>query len=243
MADKGSLSRLDVRRSELASLAAHNNAAWCQALCRTHGCAGDFGLGGWASARRTPPYYPDAVTTDPLATASELLARVDNSVGCSVKDSFAALDLSAVGFEILFNAQWIYRPASLPLPAQLNPEHEWRVVTTAADLEHWAHNAFGAEGPDDLFRMELLKDPAVRVLEYSEAWGCVLYRTPDAVGVSNVFGPADKAVAIWAAVVHAAHEQFPGEPLVGYERGADLTAAGEYGFEEVGPLRVWMRQA
>jgi len=37
-------------------------AEWCDALCRTHGIAGQFGMDFWSSSRRTPPYYPDAVT-------------------------------------------------------------------------------------------------------------------------------------------------------------------------------------
>ena len=36
-----------------------------------------------------------------------------------------------------------------------------------------------------------------------------------------------------------AGEIFPGFPLVGYERGYELTAAHQAGFETVGPLRVW----
>jgi hypothetical protein len=39
-------------------------------------------------------------------------------VGCSIKDSFASLDLTARGFRVLFDAQWIVRrgPAIPPGP-------------------------------------------------------------------------------------------------------------------------------
>jgi hypothetical protein len=66
------------------------------------------------NARRTPPYYPDAVTLDRSAVGERILERVDTSPGCSVKDSFASLDLSSAGFRVLFEAEWIQRTPGRP---------------------------------------------------------------------------------------------------------------------------------
>ncbi|WP_233611804.1 hypothetical protein [Amycolatopsis sp. WAC 01376] len=55
------------------------------------------------------------MTLTPEATVSEVLAGIDTSPGCSVKDSFACLDLSQAGFEVLFEATWITRTAQVPL--------------------------------------------------------------------------------------------------------------------------------
>ncbi|GCD47111.1 hypothetical protein [Streptomyces paromomycinus] len=155
--------------------AARNNAEWCDAVCRAHGLRGDFGDGAWASPHRTPPLYPDAVTlTDRLGTsadaAADLLARINTaSPGCSVKDSFARLDLAPAGFEVLFEAQWIHRPAPAPTTApaflgSLAHPLEWDVLTEPADLSAWAV-AWGAE-PGDCgpFRPELLADDATHFL-------------------------------------------------------------------------------
>jgi hypothetical protein len=57
--------------------------------------------------RRSPSLYPDAVTLREHASAHDLLPRIDSSPGCSVKDSFASVDLSADGFRLLFEAEWI----------------------------------------------------------------------------------------------------------------------------------------
>ncbi|WP_312026902.1 hypothetical protein [Streptomyces sp. WAC 06725] len=143
--------------------AARNNAEWCAAVCRAHGVNGEFGDDAWTSSRRTPPLYPDAVTlTDRLAppTSTEpesgrsgtvrpgslspltgLLSRIDTvSPGCSVKDSFACLDLTPAGFEVLFEAQWIHRPAPAPTaqaPASAHtPTYQitWDALTAPDDL-------------------------------------------------------------------------------------------------------------
>ncbi|RSM71260.1 hypothetical protein DL991_36900 [Amycolatopsis sp. WAC 01375] len=91
--------------------AAWVNARWCDVVCRT----GTFTAHVWKSAHRTPPLYPDAVTLTPDVTVSEVLDGIDTSPGCSVKDSFACLDLSQAGFEVLFEATWITRTAQVPL--------------------------------------------------------------------------------------------------------------------------------
>ena len=106
--------------------AARNNAELCDIVCRTHGVTGVFVTDAWTSARRTPPLYPDAVTLEPGVVARDLLTRIDTRPGCSVKDSFADLDLRAAGFTILFSAEWIYRPAP---PAAPDPTAAMRLGT------------------------------------------------------------------------------------------------------------------
>ncbi|MEZ0071362.1 hypothetical protein [Planotetraspora sp. GP83] len=92
--------------------AARNNAEWCDAMCRAHGMPGGF-TESLFNPRKAPPYYPDAVTLTPDATVAEVLRLLDRRAvdgepgGASVKDSFARLDLSAAGFRVLFEAQWI----------------------------------------------------------------------------------------------------------------------------------------
>jgi hypothetical protein len=42
--------------------AAHNNAVWCDTVCRTHGLPGQFFPCIWLNRSATPPFYPNAVT-------------------------------------------------------------------------------------------------------------------------------------------------------------------------------------
>ena len=105
--------------TDWAAAAAANNAAWCDLVARTHGSQTAFGADAWTSASRTPPLYPDAVTLGRKADGRDVLSRVDASPGCSVKDSFASLDLSEDGFHVLLDGLWIVHEEERgdPVPA------------------------------------------------------------------------------------------------------------------------------
>ena len=61
--------------------------------------------------------HPDAVRLSPEAEAAAVLKCVEDGPGCSVKDSFAVLDLVPSGFHVVFEATWIRGPA-LPEPGR-----------------------------------------------------------------------------------------------------------------------------
>jgi hypothetical protein len=231
------IARLD--HASVVTAAARNNAEWCDAVCRTHGLRGVFARDAWTSPRRTPPLYPDAVTLTASADPGEIVEAIDASPGVGVKDSFACLDLSAQGFDVLFEAEWIHREAS----AEARPS-DWQLVRDAAALERWETAWAGDEGPRGLFRTELLGDANVLILGVDRngvvAAGAILSRT-EVVGVSNLFAADGDLDAAWAACLAAAAEHAPGAPLVGYEVGDDLAAAHAAGFTSIGPLRVWAR--
>jgi hypothetical protein len=169
------------------SSAARNNAEWCAAVCRTHAIPYEVDDAAWSSPRRTPAYYPDAVTLRPDAREDDVLRRIDTSWGCSVKDSFATLDLTAHGFTPLLHGRWFHRPASEPATAPgtgpgkdtdtgiPNKGEADACAATVRDPERLAAwiSAWHGGGvtPDgevpavpDVFRPSLLLDPEVRVL-------------------------------------------------------------------------------
>lgn len=211
--------------------AARDNATWCDIVCGSHGSTGCTDAAAWSVPRRSPPWYPDAVTLRPGVDAETLLARIDAGPGASVKDSFADLDLSGYGFRVLFEAQWIHKPPSTPPPvAPLTP------VSTPDELAAWAAAHGGG-----LFRPALLDHPRVRVLAHHDHRGVI---TGGAVlsgdgpcGVSNLFTHTDDPRNIWRAVCAT----LPDAPLVGYETTPDLAPALRAGFLPTGPLRVWVR--
>ncbi|MFD5412903.1 hypothetical protein [Streptomyces nojiriensis] len=217
--------------------AAVNNAVWCGAVCRAHEVVARYeGAGLWASASRTPPLYPDAVTLEPGAAARDVVRAVDiDSPGCSVKDSFADLDLAGDGFEVLFEAQWIHRPAGAPLPASEADAAGlvWSEVSGAGELAGW-EAASGGVFPSVLLGADGVVFLAGRAGGRIVAGG-VASTGGGVVGVSNVFGAA------WAGVLGAAAVRWPALDVVGYEHGEDLEAAVRAGFAPIGPLRVWLR--
>lgn len=221
--------------------AARNNAEWCDLVCRTHGISGTFGSDAWTASMRTPAFYPDAVTLMPSAPAAAILDRVDASGGCSVKDSFATLDLAPHGFRVLFEAAWIARPVQ---PVRASDAAGWRAVAHAGELDEWqaASNSIG--GSSSTFRPALLDDPDVVVLARHrdgcvEA-GAILNRAAGVIGLSNLFAGAADLEATWAGAVAAAAHRFPDVAIVGYESGDALAAAHHCEFTSLCALRVWI---
>jgi hypothetical protein len=181
----------------------------------------------WTAATRTPPLYPDAVTLAADVGAEDLLERIDATAGCSVKDSFATLDLLPYGFRVLFEATWLRLDAGR--------------ATTDDDGCRW-ELADWRDGRDEhhVFLDEVVADDAVSFIAGRVGGrvvaGAILNRSDDVVGMTNVFGSRAGAVAF-------ARELFPGAVLCGYEFGADASEARTIGFEAVGPLRVWIKDA
>ncbi len=199
-----------------AVLAARNNAQWCDQVCRAHGIDTAFEPAAWFARRRSPPLYPDAVTLREDVTAGDLLARVDGSAGCSIKDSFASVDLSSDGFTLLFEAQWIFRePSRGPAGGPLR----------------WTATRAGNLGTALLLAHDGGK-PVARL---------VASRGAGAVGLTHMFTAGPDPEEVWAGACAAVGAWSPGLPVVGYERGENLRAAYRAGFAGVGPLRVWIK--
>jgi hypothetical protein len=228
------------RRTRI-KIAAANNAAWCDAMCRSHGRAGTFTPQAWLSSHRTPELYPDAVTLAADAAADLVLAGIDTSSGCSVKDSFAALDLSTNGFEPLFDAWWLWRP-----PGKGVLEAAPMVPVGAADLAAWADAWRGSDEPRDVFRPSLVADPDVVVLGRRDGAGFVAGAIANvsgtAIGLTNVFAVDGNLDAAWLGALAAIVGRWPDLPIVGYERDDAMAAPLRLGFTAIGPLIVWLHR-
>jgi hypothetical protein len=233
--------RMDSNR-ELCAAAARNNAAWCDAMARLHGAAGAFVTAAWINRQPAPRFYPNLVTLDgPHQTpghraALDQLLRSPPAAGWAVKDSFATLDLGAMGFDLLFEAQWIHRPASAFAAAGAQR------VTSAAVLAAWAQ-AWGEADAAGLFSPALLQeqDHAVIAAMQDDAivGGCIATRSDGVLGISNLFAPAVDDGSVRAACFDAAMRFAPAAPLVGYEHGDSLARMKQLGFHEIGALRIW----
>jgi hypothetical protein len=224
-------------------IAAANNAAWCDLVCRTHGIEAELDAVAWTSRSRTPPLYPDAVTLVADVEIPDLLARIDDSPGCSIKDSFASLDLARYGFRALFDAQWIVRaPTATDL---ITADPQWTVVRDVDAFAAWEAAWRAHHGQSAVLRAELLHNPAVTVVAAQVndriVGGAALHRGAAVVGISNFFVDDEIASVSWRGCLATASALLPGETLVGYETDDALETAARHGFHPVGPLRVWLR--
>jgi hypothetical protein len=231
--------------------AARNNAAWCDAIARTHDAGGQFLADLWFSDRKLPLFYPNLVTLTAEGEAVQrdrVAALIEQGppLPWAVKDSFARLDLTALGFDCLFEASWILFPADGPAAMPADSAIRWRRIGSAGELvaweKAWRHDL--PAGSAALFTPALLDDPALAILAGLQAdaivAGCVLNIAADAVGLSNLFAPEAARDAVWLACRNQAQLFAPGLPIVGYEQGDDLVCALAAGFRELGPLRVWL---
>jgi hypothetical protein len=227
--------------------AARNNAAWCDAMARLHGAAGRFIAAAWINRHPAPRLHPNLVTLDGRhegrahRAALDALLQSPPAPGWAVKDSFAALALDAIGFDLLFEARWIERPAR-----ELDAAGAQR-VTDAAMLAAWEQAwSGGAAAEERLFPSALLREPDHAVIaairEGTVAAGCVASRSDGVLGISNLFAPVDDDGALRAACLAAASRLAPGAPLVGYEHGQSLARMTALGFRATGALRVWQKR-
>jgi hypothetical protein len=233
-------------RESLTRVAARSNAEWCDILCRTHGVPGRFDPDAWVDPQRTPPYYPDAVTLDPAAVGERILERIDTlTPGCSIKDSFATLDLSPFGYEVVHEAEWIHREPR-PAPKTSDPAVRWAALAKEGELVEW-EAAWDVDGAQlGLFPPALLHDPSVTILggyvEGSLVAGAIVNRTRGAVGVSNLFTNVGDLDGAWSGCLGYLERATPGSAVVGYEKGDELAAAHRQGFDSVGRLRIWFKE-
>lgn len=221
-------------------MAALDNAALCTAMWRAHGL-GVERADGCAACSGTPPrFYPHLVTVDPkidpqvqLHAIAKRTARASEAF--FVKDSYRALALDGLGFEPLFDARWIHRPAGL---AAGRTRLSWRAIMDAEELGAWEAAWSGRAGEPPLFLPAFLTTPGITMLagraDGAIVAGCIVTETGAVAGLSNVFGDTSE-------VISATTMTIPGRDLVGYESGDALAAALEAGFRTVGDLAIWKR--
>jgi hypothetical protein len=238
--------------------AVRNNARWCDTIGRLHGRPGEFRAELWLNRAALPRFYPNAVTLTGAQAAAAQRSAIQELIAADVpgawgvKDSFCALDLAAAGFRLLFEAGWLWRAATLPRPDSAIAGLEWSVIRDADALAEWETAWSGAPDNDApssqprIFLPTLLADESIAVIAARQrdqiVAGAIANRTDAVVGISNVFTPEHDDQRCWTGCIAVALETFGDRPLVGYERGRALATARALGFEELGPLRVWLRQ-
>jgi hypothetical protein len=225
--------------ASLAAAAARNNAEWCHLFCAARGIDGAFEDARWFSAQRTPPLYPDVVTLRPGLDRERVLTGVDAGPGCSVKDSFADVDLETAGFRELFSAEWFVKG-----DGHRAAEAAWRIVEADEALAEWEAAWDDEPGGSRFFSPALLLEHDVAFLAHYEdgriCAGGLANRSADVVGLSNVFALGGDLETAFGGASAAAAGIWPGLPIIGYEHGAPLAAARAAGFTSVGDLRVWV---
>ncbi|ABC93832.1 hypothetical conserved protein (plasmid) [Rhizobium etli CFN 42] len=233
--------------AEKARICAANNADLYQAVFRARGLPDQRTSAFWSSDAIAPPYYSNMTTLDPDATDEQLVEigrltdRLGRRPGC--KDGFSRLDLVDKGFQLLFSASWIWAE---PHRISARAPQDWARIRDGAALEGWEHSWKESGSPTDanVFTPALLSDPDIHI--YGR-WagdgfdaGCIVNRSPEAVGISNIFSLAGTPQVFQDASSLATVAFSPDLPLVGYDRDEALDEMTKLGFRPVGQLRIWL---
>jgi hypothetical protein len=230
-----------------ADICVRNNVHWYEAIFRTHGLSGTIVDGVWLSRDGVPPYYSNAMTIvrSPIERQLVVLRDLASVVRgpWAIKDSFSALDLAPLGFDPLFDAQWIWRDPSAPSGDA--GDVRWHQVTNTMELDRWesAWRDNGSPADRRVFMPRLLDDPTIALFGAYRGdalvAGCAANVSSDAVGFSNFFVAHGDVDTITAGAVTAVGNFGAGMPIVGYAAGDALGRAKRIGFRGVGPLRIW----
>ncbi len=248
------------------SQAVLDNVEWCDLVCRSVDVStGRSDSLWWTDDDDAPPLYPDVITTVADVSYEALALVLDDRPTCTVKDSFAALDLSGDGFVVMFDATWVVRAAGVPEMA----DPGWDLMVEPDDLTAWEDGwRSGGGAPGGLSPALLHRAPVSFLAERSGGrilGGAVAHHAGGVLGMSNVFradetgetgengeadGTQDVAVqtqvadgvaSLWQRASSAVSWLAPELGVVGYERGLALDALLEVGFRPAGQLRVWRR--
>ncbi|WP_397536515.1 hypothetical protein [Rummeliibacillus pycnus] len=213
-----------------------NNIAWCQIVCVTHGIVGISKENIWGLHSKAPTFYPEVIISDKRATIEEVKYFIENGKVSSIKDSYANLNLTLLGFDILFDAEWIVHEPVLDFePIQKN----WRIIASEKDFKKWTD----ASGLENVIKSELLKQPDVKIFiceTKAGISGFIANLSESVVGISNVFSVGDEEKKLWKDIPNIISKEFPKLLMVGYEHNSSLIVAKSSGWEAIGPLRVWI---
>ena len=231
--------------------AVRNNADWCDLVCSAHGSLGVFADGMWINRGRIPRFYPNAQTIARDAPRQikliEELSREALPPGWALKDSFASLDLTSLGFTILFEAQWIILPRE-KLSTLGSAEPRWNFVRSVDSLAEWEgawRDANGDTNTARIFVPALLENADIAIVAGYRGErivaGAIGNRSEGVLGWSNFFAAqAEDTRACASGSLAALSRNFADAAIVGYEEGEMLRLARSLSFESIGPLRVWL---
>lgn len=224
-----------------AVIAANNNADLYEALFTAWGLRYERGPFAFVSKDRPPPYYSHLTVLAPDCTEQvipHLRAMAHRfAEAISFKDSFCEFLRRDRGFNLLFEASWLWRaPESASVPKG------WVTVEDPLELAAWemAWKSGGTPTNARMFRARMLRSPDVFFLGKKEAGvfvsGCIANRSSGCIGISNVF-PVDDDKGAFEEAAAAVASTDPSLPIVGYAVRPPL-GAPPLGFERTGQLRV-----
>ena len=223
--------------------AIEDNISWCRTICASHHSEERNSESAWANLAPSPPYYPNIITRRPNAQADvvQLVQEVrqnGNSGSWSIKDSFADLDLSSLGFSAMIEGRWFGR---IPPRRRDASEHVWETVRQPEQLLSW-EQAWGGSAEERIFKDSLLNDRRIRFWVMQRQGdigaGCITFSSGSVTGLSNWFSIRGESV-FDLGIMSAIADTRAGTPVVCWAADDAANFLGS-GFTPLGRLQVWI---
>lgn len=223
-----------------AILAAHNNADWYCTMFDLHELQYARTDVAFLSNDTPPNFHSWMTTLAPQEKKAQRLLIKQNAYRDSfvVKDSFDSLDLAEEGFAEYFSASWIFADSIQEIDTA-----GWVRIESVKKLLLWeaAWKQGGSPSGRRQFPDSILDHPEISIwgrnMSNGFDAGVIANTSENCVGLSNCFGENAYPAAATVCARVAEREL----PVVGYERGEDLRAALNSGFNISGKLSVWVR--
>ncbi|TCP29994.1 hypothetical protein EV207_10788 [Scopulibacillus darangshiensis] len=210
--------------------------AWCQIVSTLHGCHPRMDHQFWGLDQKAPTFYPDVVTKTENVSYEEYLNFTNHRPVEFIKDSFSSLQLPEGEYSVLFNAHWIYHA---PVKSGSQKAVKYRPVSSTEDLRLWTTT----HGSGDVFTSGILSHPDVTFYankgDHIES-GFIVNVHENTVGVFNVFSTKISS-SLWTDIIQSVSQNHECLHIVGYEQDKDYENAIRAGWENIGDLRVWMK--
>jgi GNAT superfamily N-acetyltransferase len=241
---------------DLVRRAARNLAAWHDCSVRALGRPTSASERWWTAALPVPAIYHCAISLDQGSNHPEMLTELRAHLArtgydsVSVCDSFASLDLRALGLERAGTAPWYARPAGA-VAWLLEPSGlEIRRVVEPADLmvfEQALVTAFSAPIPLVPFAIHaptILDDPAMHLLAgWCAGRVAVVAMAYEAAGVLGVYGvgtiPRFRRRGFARAITAAAVTVNPSIPAILQPTKMAAPLYRALGFAPIGMYALW----
>ena len=235
--------------SSLLNRTIQNYAKWCEWSAKAYGFISECSEHCWSTGGDMPQIYPNANTLQPHMALNSIKSLLDKREDktIAVHDSFHDLDLQSLGFQVLFEAEWLtfsnlmftHKPGIIIDKVQSKEQLQ---TFTEACCDAFGTSHLLELNPNGLYPESLLNNPDIR---FYMAWeedeiigGMVLHRSHGVVGLSNLF--CDDKQVLEALLLTSQHfiQEFP---IVTYSHDEELSLLLNSGCQLIGPLRVWLK--
>lgn len=218
--------------------AINNNRNWCQSIAKVHQVRTDSHSDYWRSLDPMPTFFPNLVTLDKRLSISELQKLIPAQGQYFVKDCFAIVDLEALGFTKLFEANWYVANARPSCPSTSGVS--LTEATSAQALTEWEALWLGDDVEKAIYPASSLDQDSIRFFtaeHNGKIAGMTSFDDKESLGIYNLWGER----TLLASLINHLHGLYPDKDIVGYGDEQETQLLQQFGFNRLHPLTVWGR--